>query len=586
MFSNVFAQIDSRFKLNRSETGFHDPSARVATISTFDKGVDASRQFVRFLLTLRNSLMPISVLPPEILARVFHFLVREEMSLYQNVTLGWIKVTHVCQQWRQVALDDLSLWAKIWGTPVDAKWISERLVRAKNAPLDIELNVAELSTSETFLMIPPHLSHTRQLRFHNLSTYYSDYIREIFSCEAPALEHLEFGVNPNSPIIFQDLGGNMLFKGHAPRLRTLSLEVAIPWSLVPRGQLTQLKIASPEAYRSPGDLNHLIDLLVNCPELQILVLESCLPSQLTEFPHGRTIHLPRLSHLRLRDSTSWILNMLKMLKLPSSTTLHLNCFSADTSHNDSEGLLLLVISAHFQSVSSVEFKSLTVSHRTKSLNITASTFPSTLRNRQTQKSDDIIGNSELVLSFDCQSMPGHLIDLLKQACKMLPLSNLEFISMSVTNTIDINWVELFGCFTNVNTVHAIGLGTSSLVHALTAPAVTNAGSSKKGNGRKRKHDNRENTMVQPASTAAHAHAALFPNLKFLGLTKLKFSEGKHDSSGILFHVFERGLQQRMGAPLGLLRICDCQMTQIRAKRANDLQRLKKLVQDFHLIGEL
>jgi len=114
--------------------------------------------------------------------------------------------------------------------------------------------------------------------------------------------------------------------------------------------------------------------------------------------------------------------------------------------------------------------------------------------------------------------------------------------MSATNKIDINWVELFSCCTNVTTMQAIGLGTSSLVRALIAPTVTNAGSSKEG--RKRKHDNRDSTLVQPASIAAHAHAAIFPKLESLGLTELNFSEGKHFSD-VLFYIFKRGLQQRV-----------------------------------------
>jgi len=135
-------------------------------------------------------------------------------------------------------------------------------------------------------------------------------------------------------------------------------------------------------------------------------------------------------------------------------------------------------------------------------------------------------------------------------------------------------VELFNCCTNVTTVQAIGHGTSSLVRALTAPTVTNAGPSKEG--RNRKHDNRESTLVQPTRTVAHAHAAIFPKLESLGLTELNFAEGKHPS-GILFDIFERGLQQRMavcGAPLKLLRISDCHIS---TEHANDLQ---KLVQDF------
>jgi hypothetical protein len=87
---------------------------------------------------------------------------------------------------------------------------------------------------------------------------------------------------------------------------------------------------------------------------------------------------------------------------------------------------------------------------------------------------------------------------------------------------------------------------------------------------KGKHDNRESALV-------HAHAAIFPKLKFLGLTELNFSEGKNPS-GILFDVFERGLQQRIaasGAPSKLLRISCCNIS---TEHANGLQ---KLAQEIH-----
>src|SRR6266849_4352806 len=228
MSSDEFAQIESRFSPSHPRTGIHDPSTRVAVISTVDKGVDAARGLVRSLLTRRNSLVPISLLPPESLAWVFHFLVHEKWRLSGIQNMGWIKVTHVCRHWRQVALDNSSLWARIWDFSVNTKWISEILARAKNAPLDIELD-GVLSNPEALLMIPPHISHTRQLRLLSLSRRHSDTVQEICSSEAPALEHFELTVIASSPITFRDLSGNMLFKGHAPRLRTFSLsQVVIP----------------------------------------------------------------------------------------------------------------------------------------------------------------------------------------------------------------------------------------------------------------------------------------------------------------------------------------------------------------------
>jgi hypothetical protein len=352
MFSDIFAQIESKINPSHFRTGIHDPSPRIEAISTVDKGIDTAKQFVRSLLTRRNALVPISLLPPKILARVFHFLqflVPKELPSYRRCrrNLGWITVTHVCRHWHQVALDDSSLWANITcAVPTNIKWISEILAWAKNAPLDIEFNVGASSIAEALPMIPPHLSRTRQLRLHRLTEVHVDSIREIlYSWETPALEHFKLMIANYYLLISPNLGGNLLFKGCAPRLRTFSLSlVIVPWSFIPRGQLTQLKIACrAEDIDSPGDLNQLIDLLINCPALEILALDFCLPSQLTELPYGRIIHLSHLSRLRLCGSTSRIMHMLKMLKLPSSTALHLDCISKITSiHNDSEVPLLAV----------------------------------------------------------------------------------------------------------------------------------------------------------------------------------------------------------------------------------------------------
>ena len=197
-----------------------------------------------------------------------------------------------------------------------------------------------------------------------------------------------------------------------------------------------------------------------------------------------------------------------------------------------------------------------------------------LENRQRRIfKDDIVGNPELVLSFDRLSGTDHSAEFLKQACKMLPISNLESITMSVSDTIDINWVELFRRCTNVTTVQAIGSGSSGFVGALAAPTVTNAGSGEEG--RKWKQGS-SSTAVRPASTGAHAHEAIFPKLKHLVLFEVNFFS-KVKASCTLFDILERGLEQRMAAsraPL-TLRITNCDIS---TEHANDLG---KLVQDFH-----
>ena len=565
MFSDVFARVESRFNHFRSVV--HDPSARVAAISAVDKEVGAA---MRILHSLRNALAPISLLPPEVLSRVFHFIPPPELLPFGLVEqrLDRIRVTRVCRLWRQVALGDSSLWARISGVPTGSEWISEMLVRALNAPLDINLHVGR-SNPDVLLMLSSHLSHTRELRLIGLSESHFESFRGIFSQEAPTLELFKLRASSTFPITFRELGGTTLFKGRAPRLRTLSLfRVVIPWSLIPRGQLTKLEISlydetSISNVPLLGDLNQLADFLVDCPELEVLDLRGCLPSQPTQFPHGQPIHLSRLSRVSLSGLSSRITNLLKILKFPSSTTLQLYCTSENAStYNDH--LVLPVVSAHLQGPPPFEFKilSVTVSYMGRSLEVTASSLP-TSRIRQSQ---DFVNQmdekgDEFVLLFGKLPVDGNWTDLIERVCKMLPISNLEILFVSAFEKFHpVNWVELFKRCTKLTTMQAMGRGTSSLVRALTTPKVTNT--------------------VKKTKPGGIGKINIFPKLTFLSLKGLDFAQNEHPS-GILFDVFENGLQQRRvvyRAPLRMLRIDNCSISPRRAKA------LQRFVQKFHWDG--
>jgi hypothetical protein len=523
--------------------------------------------------------MPISLLPPEVLARVFHFLVLEDPPCSPERDRGWMRATQVCRFWRQVAQDDSSLWATIsWKlNPTNTELISEMLYRSRDAPLDIDLDfgvnfdIYGPQCREVLLMFPPHLPRIRKLRLYNLSVSHFDIIQSIYGREASALEHFELGFYGTFPVIFQDLGDTKLFKGQAPRLRTLFLShVLIPWSLIPRGQLTHLKIVVFNEFFTAdpllgGGLNQFIDLLINCPGLETLALERCLPSKLAQLSHGQTIHLPRLSRLWLDGSSSRITNLMKMLNLPSSTTLHLHCMFENTLTHD-DHLLLPIVSAKLRSPAPVEFQELSVTvtfYRKFSLEVTTSTTLPSSRSHQPQVFEsDMDGDVEFVLKFDGLRLDRYP-DLLGEVCEMLPISNLEFLSISSFHISDsVNWVRLFERCRKVTTMQVIGGGTNSFVRALTDE----------------RRDNRDNTPAQPArSSASPKDAPIFPKLTSLSLERQDFAEGQHPS-GILFDVVERGLRQRRvsyEAPLEMLRIDNCSIS---AQRAEALQ---KLVQKFH-----
>ena len=575
---DVFSRVESRFTHFRSV--IHDPRTRLAAISAVNKEIDSA---ARLLRSLSNTFTPISLLPPEVLSGIFHFLSLEEPPCSGQQNLGWIRATHVCRLWRQVALGCSSLWARISGMPTNVELVSEILARARNLPLDIDIDLDRMSSPKLLLrMLTTHLFHTRELRLQFMSMLESASFQDTCSQEALALEHFELR-SVYFPIIFHELDGTTLFKGRAPKLRTFSLSlVFIPWSLIPRGQLTQLKISFinelPAEVPPYGDLNQLIDLLVNCPDLEVLVLGCCLPSRLRQFPHGQTIHLPRLSRLDLIGSSSRVMNLFRMLKLRSSITLHLHCLSEITSdHNDH--LSLPIVSSYLQSHIGLEFKSLSValSDMDRSFNVTAST---SLPPSGFDQSDD-----EFVLSFDRLPEFGRWADLFEQVCKMLPISNLESLSISAPDIIDpVNWVDLFNRCTKVTTVYASGRGTSSLVRAFATPKVPSMRRGWKGK-KKMRRDNKDSTPAQPtrstASQSSDAHVPIFPKLTLLSLKRQNFAENKHPS-GILFDVVQTGLRQRKAvynAPLKMLRIDDCAISTRRAKA------LQSLVQDFHWDGE-
>ena len=185
-------------------------------------------------------------------------------------------------------------------------------------------------------------------------------------------------------------------------------------------------------------------------------------------------------------------------------------------------------------------------------------------------------DDEFILSFDGLPELSDKIDLLEGVCKLLPISNLEFLSICAFRSL--NWVEIFKHCTKLTTLQVIRPGTSGLVRALTTPKVPNARGS--WNWRKKRRDSRDNTPAQSAGSTA-AHSRIFPKLQYLSLKGLDFSEIEHPS-GILFDVVEKVLRQRKAprkAPLKMLWIDDCAISARRAKA------LQKLVEEFHWDGK-
>ena len=496
--------------------------------------------------------------------------------------LGWIQATHVCRHWRQVALDHASLWARISGFPKNINWITEQLSRAKNAPLVIDLLGAP--TSETFSLIPSHFAHTRELHLRGLSVAHVNGVKELCGLEAPELEHFELSLSVSPPMISEDFVGTSLFRGKAPKLRTLSLcQVLVPWSFFPRCQFTQLKIIlSNEEYvddaPSPTSLNELIDVLTNCPNLEVLMLEYCLPNTLCQSTHNRTVRLPRLSHLSLTGSCSRVVRFFEALQIPPSTKLNFHCISQSAFGNESSLVLPLVMS-HFNRSALITFRSFKVVLERK-LDIIASTsVPVSALSPSAVFEGGPEGNPELTLSFVTHSEFSHLVTILERACTILPITDLEFLSISAPDSLhSLNWGELFQKCAKVTTIEASGHGTSTLLRTITPPKVT----SKQPNNSKGKKKNKtkKDLPSQAAGSAPVTCAPNFPKLTSLLVKKFDFSE-LVPHSGSVYDVLVTAIKRRKNykVPLKMLSIDRSILSE---KRASSLE---KLVREFNWTRE-
>jgi hypothetical protein len=68
----MFTRLDC--ELNEFQSAIQTPTARAAALGTVDHDIDAAKRLMLSTFTRRNLLVPISILPAEIFARIFHFV--------------------------------------------------------------------------------------------------------------------------------------------------------------------------------------------------------------------------------------------------------------------------------------------------------------------------------------------------------------------------------------------------------------------------------------------------------------------------------------------------------------------------------
>ncbi|KAI0055328.1 hypothetical protein BV25DRAFT_226688 [Artomyces pyxidatus] len=303
-----------------------------------------------------NALAPVSRLLPEILAHIFSFLEEQlpiptsssryewddriQRTIEQN--LGWIKVTHVCRYWRQVALAHPRLWRNV-SFGISEQWTKELLNRSGACPITVDLS----NTVPQYAWVPllaEHLSHTQVLR---LDKHFPLTELALLSLPAPVLEEFLWLYSSGlfySPSMFHISKPTTvtlpspLFSDCAPRLRSIILRGwdNIPWASEQFARLTRLEIHGSEdnpdgSRRLDGPLprEDIATALRSLRNVETLILHWSLPSDQRAFGGLRPIKLPRLTHLSVVDKCPSVILLLQnlVIRAVASTDITISAYS-------------------------------------------------------------------------------------------------------------------------------------------------------------------------------------------------------------------------------------------------------------------
>ena len=326
-----------------------------------DTAIEASEEAIqaeiksRELLKLRrNALQPISALPPEIFAAIFSSLCLPgipSLGGKPSRNLTRLHMSHVCHQWREIALNQSQLWSHIDFNTVSLAGATEILVRAKSVPLYMETSVSRqydndrfgqfLNQVQAYLPQIRHLSIKGELEF--LRTIYGGLENTLVS-PAPTLEYLSLSFQDENrkiaddPLFIPNIQLlNTLLGGSTPRLSCLKLrDCNINHNSPLLKSLTYLELITPYGpyYMTRPKLAVWLDTLDNIPQLKMLTLRSAFPVA-PQFPFGveRTVVLPYLTHLDISGSLRDCALASAHLVLPALTSL---CLTATDFTNGSD----------------------------------------------------------------------------------------------------------------------------------------------------------------------------------------------------------------------------------------------------------
>jgi hypothetical protein len=308
-----------------------------------DAEIKSLEESIRALKSRRNTLSPVSSLPPEVFAAIFSLLCLPgipSLGGKPGKNLARLRVSHVCHQWREIALNQPLLWSHVNFDTLSWAGAAEVLVRAKSVPLYLESRLSDRYWGDGKIFQNELQSRIRHLRIRadRYRTYLLRSTLKGLVSPAPTLEYLS--VFSSEEFTEEMFIPDTLFNGCTPRLSCLELRNCnISWKSPLLKGLKYLDIRTPSRNARPK-LAVWLDALSKLPQLKALTLHSASPvAPPSPYDVERASTLSSLTRLNISASAGDCALALAHLDLPTLTCLRLKVISHLPNYSDVKNLL-------------------------------------------------------------------------------------------------------------------------------------------------------------------------------------------------------------------------------------------------------
>jgi len=327
-----------------------DPTIQDSPVNlrhVIDKKLRKLEESARTLKLRRNALVPISRLPPEVLEPIFSFLFLPDKHERPTTggkpdSLAWLRVSHVCHRWREIALNQPRFWSRINFNTLTFTGATQVLSRSKMAPLELTANLCKADfiwVTAFRKQLEANISRISQLDI-TANQYTLNGIFSAFVSPAPILESLSVIVEYVTPggmsISASTSLPRSLFDYAVPRLSSLKLDQCkISWKSPLLKTLRTLELNN--VYRRPS-LEVWLDAMDQMTQLESLIAHSATPEApplgTTVSEPTRVITHPSLTQLHLVAPARDCAFALSHLELPSLKVVGIHANSEDSEGED------------------------------------------------------------------------------------------------------------------------------------------------------------------------------------------------------------------------------------------------------------